>query len=425
MSDNGTRTPYLLCALAGLGGLFFGVTGPLLSNFIPPMVRNVLGEERTLIGAVLALDNVIMFLLVPWSGALSDHFRARGRGRLPIILAGLVLAAVGMAVLPSSPALGLAGLLGAMVVLYAGINLMRAPFQALVADLVPSRWRSLATASVTFQMCAGAIAFLMLGRLLGMRPAFLIAGASVLGIALAFLLGVREHRERRGEGEAAEETTFRALFGALGAVVRGTLPGVRAVFMAALLLQVTFQGFASWYVLHGTERFGGRPEDMSVGFIAWAMGGVVGSLPAGFIGVRLGRRNAMLGGFALMAASFLALDRVTSLGSATALLALASAAWTLPAVNAYPLFIEPVPRERRGILAALFVLCLALGGGIGDPLNGALFDLQESYRPLFRYLAGYSAAAFVAVLLVPRGAGEAETGPGNRGLYERIVDTFV
>jgi maltose/moltooligosaccharide transporter len=410
MTDHSTRTPYLLCALLGLGGLFFGVTGPLLSNFIPPMVRGVLGEERTLIGLVLALDNVIMFVLVPWSGSLSDRFRARGRGRLPIVLAGLVLAAVGMAVLPSSPALGLAGLLGAMVVLYAGINLMRAPFQALVADLVPSRFRSFATGSVTFQMCVGAIVFLMLGRLLGMGPAFLIAALSVLGIALAFLLGVREARDDRGEAEAAEEATFRALFGAVGAVARGTVPGLRAIFMAALLLQVTFQGFASWFVLHGTERFGGRPEDMSVGFIAWAMGGVAGALPAGFIGVRLGRRNAMLAGFALMAASFVALDRVTTLGPATALLALASASWTLPAVNAYPLFIEPVPQERRGVLAALFVLCLALGGGIGDPLNGALFDLQGSYRSLFVVLAGYTAAAFVAVLLVPRGAGEAGTG---------------
>jgi maltose/moltooligosaccharide transporter len=414
MSDRGDRTPYLLCALVGLGGLFYGVTGPLLSNFIPPMVRGVLGDARTLIGLVLALDNVIMFLLVPWAGGLSDRFRARGRGRLPIILAGLVLAAAGMAVLPSSPALGLAGLLGAMIVLYAGINLMRAPFQALVADLVPSRFRSLATGSVNFQMCVGAVAFLMLGRMLGMRTAFLIAGLSVLGIALAFLLGVREARGSRDGEDAAEETTFRALFAALGAVLRGTVPGLRAIFLAALLLQVTFQGFTSWYVLHGTERFGGRPEDMSLGFIAWAMGGVVGSLPAGIIGVRLGRRKAMLAGFALMAASFIALDRVTSVGATTALLALASASWTLPAVNAYPLFIEPVPPERRGILAALFVLCLALGGGIGDPLNGALFDLQGSYRSLFLVLAVYTAAAFAAVLLVPRGAGEADTSPSDR-----------
>ena len=50
-------------------------------------------------------------------------------------------------------------------------------------------------------------------------------------------------------------------------------------------------------------------------------------------------------------------------------------------------------------------------GAIGDPLNDALFDLFGSYRPLFLMMAVYTAMAFVAVLLVPKGAGEAETGP--------------
>src|SRR5688572_17288580 len=334
------RVPYGTCAVIGLGGLFAGVTGPLLSAFVPLLVQAAIGERPTAIGAVMSIDNVLLLLLVPWAGAASDRASAAGRGRLVIVLAGFVLASAGMALFASPVVAGSAGLIAAMVLLHTGINSQRAPFQALVADVVPSRFRSFATGSVTFQMCVGAIVFLMLGRLLGMGRAFLIAALCVLGIAVAFVLGVRETRDVRGEGEAGE-TTVRGQFGALGAVVRGTVPGLRAIFMAALLLQVTFQGFASWYVLHGTERFGGRPEDMSVGFIAWAMGGVAGSLPAGFVGVRLGRRNAMLAGFALMAASFLALDRVTSLGSATLLLAVASAAWTLPAVNAYPLFIEP------------------------------------------------------------------------------------
>lgn len=409
------RRPYLLCAIVGLGGLYFGVTGPLLSNFIPPMVRDVLGDRRTEIGAVLALDNVIMLLLVPWSGGLSDRRRARGRGRLPIILAGYVLSAVGMALLPSSAALGLAGLVAAMVVLYSGMNVLRAPFQALLADLVPSRYRSLANGSVTFQMCVGAIAFLMMGRALGMRSAFLIAAGTVLGIALALAMGVRESPGRVGDGgtgQAPRETSFRALLDAASAAVRGTVPGLRAIFAAVLLLQLTFQGFASWFALHGTERFGGRTEDMSVGFIAWALGGVVGALPAGWLGTRLGRRRAMLMGFGLMAGCFVALDRIAGLTGATLLLALASVCWTLPAVNAYPLFIEPVPHERRGILAALFVLCMALGGAIGDPLNGALFDLLGSYRALFLLLAGYTAAACVTVLLIPRGTREADTGAG-------------
>ena len=45
--------------------------------------------------------------------------------------------------------------------------------------------------------------------------------------------------------------------------------------------------------------------------------------------------------------------------------------------NAYPLFVEPIPRHNRGVLAALFLLCMA-GGAIGDPLNGALFDLFDA-----------------------------------------------
>ena len=151
-----------------------------------------------------------------------------------------------------------------------------------------------------------------------------------------------------------------------------------------------------------------RPEDVTIGFIAWAIGGVIGALPAGYVGVKFGRRNAMLLGFLIMAACLVALDRVTSVTTATPLLALASAAWTFPTVNAYPMFVEPIPRERRGVLASLFLLCMALGGGIGDPMNGALFDLFGSYRPLFLMMAAYTALAFVAVLCIPRGTGEAE-----------------
>ena len=177
--------------------------------------------------------------------------------------------------------------------LYTGINIQRSPFQALVADLVPSRYRSLATGSVTFQMCVGAIVFLMLGRMLGMT-----AGLPDCG-------GMRARHRRRlcdrpaGAGgelcdSTAVDTSYRSLFDAAWSVLRGAVPGMRAIFIASLLLQLTFQTFTTWYALHGTERFGIRPEDVTIGFIAWAVGGVIGALPAGMIGVRLGRRNAML-----------------------------------------------------------------------------------------------------------------------------------
>ena len=75
-------------------------------------------------------------------------------------------------------------------------------------------------------------------------------------------------------------------------------------------------------------------------------------------------------------------------------------------------FVPPLVRDA-GVLASLFLLCMALGGGIGDPLNGRLFDLFDGYRPLFLLMAGYTALAIVAVLFIRRGAGEAGTGPDS------------
>jgi MFS family permease len=401
------RTPFVECLIVGLGGLFAGVTGPLLSTFVPLLVRDELGDQRTSIGAVMAIDNVLLLLLVPLAGAASDRATARGRGRLPIVIAGFLLAAAGMVMFPSSARFGIAGLIVAIVILYGGINLQRSPFQALIADLIPSRYRSLATGSVTFQMCVGAVVFLMLGRMLGMQPAFFIAAGAVLLITVVFALSLRE--PAMSESQAAEATHLSLLNAGLAAM-RGTIPGMRAVFIATVLMQLTFQSFTTWYALHGTERFGVQPADVTIGFIAWSLGGMIGALPAGFIGVRIGRRNAMLLGFAMMAVSLFALDRVATLAQATPLLALASASWTLPMANAYPLFVEPIPRSSRGVVAALFVLSMALGGGIGDPLNGSLFDFVDGYRPLFLMMTVYTILAFVAVLFVPRGAGEARAG---------------
>jgi MFS family permease len=397
------RIPYVLLALVGLGGLFNGVTGPLVSAFIPPLVQDVLGDRRTAIGIVMTIDNVLLLLLVPWAGAASDRSASR-YGRLPLVVAGLLLASVGMALIPWAGTVGLAGLVAALVVLHTGTNLPRAPFQALLADAVPSRFRSLASASGTFQMCVAAIAFLMLGQIFGMRLAFLAAAVTTLFVAVAIAAGLRTRSGVTGE---ADEPSFRSLLDAVRAAIAGAVPGLRAVFVASFLLQLTFQTFTTWYSLHGTERFGVGPEAVTSGMIAWAMGGVLGALPAGAIGVRLGRRAAMLLGFALMAGVLLILDRVGSMAMATPMLALASACWTLPMANAFPLFVEPIPRQHRGVLAALFLLSMALGGAIGDPLNGSLFDLFGGYRPLFLMMATYTAAAFVVVLLIPRGAGEA------------------
>ncbi len=408
------------CLVLGLGGLFAGATGPLLSAYIPPLVEGALGDNRFGIGLVMAIDNVLLLLLVPLTGIASDRTRARGGSRVPLVLAGYAATAMSMAIFPVAATAGLAGLIAAMVLLYTGINAQRTPFQALIADAVPSRLRSIATGLVTFQMCAGAVLMLMLGRLLGMATAFRLAAVLVAATALVFawwfhsprMRGRAEQPRMGGYADAQEgppeDPTVRALVMSVTSALRGDLPGLRAIFAATFLLQLTFQSFSTWYALHAMERFGISAEEAGLGFIAWALGGVAGALPAGVIGVRLGRRNAMILGFGLQTAALATLTLVTRPLPVALLLGLASASWTLPMVNAYPLFVEPIPPHRRGVLAALFLLAMALGGIVGDPLNGAVFELAGGYRPLFVLMAGYTSLALVAVVMVRRGTGEAD-----------------
>ena len=49
----GAAIPYRACALTGLGGLFAGVTGPLLSIFIPPRLTTY-WYRKAMSGSTLA-----------------------------------------------------------------------------------------------------------------------------------------------------------------------------------------------------------------------------------------------------------------------------------------------------------------------------------------------------------------------------------
>ncbi len=267
---------------------------------------------------------------------------------------------------------------------------------------------SLATGSVTFQMCVGAIVFLMLGQMFGMRPAFLIASGTVLAIAAAFALGLLGAVQ--SPQSHAAEAAFRSLVDAAWTAVRGDvagdagdLPGV--VPAAADVSNVHDVVLPARHRTvrsspegcdHRHDRVGGRGCD-------WCAARRIHRQP-----LRPAEHHAL--GFALVAACLFALNRVTTIAQATPLLALASASWTLPAVNAYPLFVEPVPKERRGALTA--PLSAVHGAGrrdwrsvewghlrCGEQLSAAL--------PLDEHL--YGAGLRTAVLFIPHGSGGADT----------------
>ena len=163
-----------------------------------------------------------------------------------------------MALFPWSARFGIAGIIAAIVLLYTGINVQRSPFQAL-------------------RRRRGAVALPLarhgIGHVPDVRRRDRLPHARPHARHADRVPHRRGHRARDRRGVAPRPRRAAAARNAAPPrrrsarcstrcvdALRGVVPGMRAIFVAALLLQLTFQTFTTWFALHGTERFGVAPR---------------------------------------------------------------------------------------------------------------------------------------------------------------------
>jgi MFS family permease len=175
---------------------------------------------------------------------------------------------------------------------------------------------------------------------------------------------------------------------------------------------MAFQSFSSWFTLHGSERFHVSIGDVSLGFIAVAVSTLVGSMPAGWLGARYGRRRMSLIGLVGMAAACAALHVVPTLTAAIAVLFVFGLSWSIPVANLAPMALELGTAARAGALAGAFLLIQSLAGVLGPALVGGWFDVTGSRRALFLMLALFLAGSIALLASLTPGFGEANRGEG-------------
>jgi maltose/moltooligosaccharide transporter len=257
--------PWTASLLLGGGSLVIGAVSPLYDSYVPPLLERHLSSSAW-IGAAMGIDNVLALCLVPIVGAWSDATHTRLGRRVPWVLAALPLTAVALGEIPFAEHHGLLALLASMIVLDIALAVWRAPFSALLAELVPSEHRSKTEGILGVAMCVGAMVMLGSARALAARHAewpFVLAAALVAAVWLvhAALLREPQHEVNSQTLTArAAVTPFRSLREAF------TSGGGRApqFFAACLLFQMAFQSFSSWFTLHGSERFHTTVADVSI-----------------------------------------------------------------------------------------------------------------------------------------------------------------
>lgn len=402
------QMPWQTAFLLGLGSLAVGATAPLYDSYVTPFLEERVARSA-LSGAIMGLDNAMALLLTPLFGLWSDRVRTRIGRRVPFVLVGLPFAAIAFALIPVGYRSGsLLALLVALLAFNFANCAMRAPFQALLSDLVPSRHRSRAYGLMSVMMCVGALAILGASGLLhpiDNRLPFLLGGGVLLAVFAVFVVRLREPDEAHPRGTAAnpEESALRAARGFL----RGASPMRLQFFAAVVFFHVGFQSFSTWFTTYSENQLGAPRNEAVIGFMVLALANLLASMPAGFAGSRFGRRPVVLAGLAGMVVTSAGLSSSTTLAAALPWIAALGVSWSFALVNLFPMALELGGKERAGTYAGMFFFCQSLAGMLGPAACGLVFDAVDSKRPLFPLMALSLATALVLMLRLRRGFAEA------------------
>ncbi len=345
--------PVVLAVFLDLVG--FGIVVPQL-----PLAAARFTSSGLVIGAVVATDSLLSFLLAPRWGRLSDRV-----GRRPVILLGLAGSALAYTVF------GLAGSLAVLFlarILSGSLGATVNVAQAALADTTPPEQRSRAMGLIgaafglafTVGPALGGIA----SRLGESAPGLLAGGICLVNFLLASLL-LRESRARRAQD-----------WGATVRVPRAALVVTFTATLAFTTMYVIFQQF-------GTEVLGLTRAGISYSF---TLVGLVSVLVQGRLvrrlAPKLGELRLVMWGGGLMAAGLALLPLLAVLPpDGAALIAgiglsvvLLSAGFSLIGPCVAGLVSRTTPPDEQGRVLGTLQSIGAAARIVGPPVLGALAD---------------------------------------------------
>jgi len=206
-----------------------------------------------------------------------------------------------------------------------------------------------------------------------------------------------------------------------GTVGSATVPLRRVLVLvsAIVLLDVLFYSAIApllpWYAanLHLTKSQAGLLSG------SYALGTLLGSLPAGWVAAHRGTRPTLLLGLALMAASSIAFGVGTSFPVLVAARLVQGVAGAAAWAAALAWLVEIAPRERRGQLIGT-TLGVGIAGAMGGPLLGAVAE-ELGPRLVFPVVAVVAAGLGVAVVLTVTHGDAPPTGDLRTALRDHRV----
>ncbi len=394
--------------LIGFGFFASSIAWSMYNVHVPTLLEKCL-DSTFLIGIVMTIDNIFGVIFQPLFGALSDKTQTRFGRRMPYILFGLPICAVAFSLIPFT--WSLATLMGVVIIFNFVMSTWRAPVVALMPDITPPPLRSKANGIINFMGGLGSLFSFAVGGILfklGGVPLPFIASSVVMLLAL-LVLKLFVHEEKYKEEAGVEENAEIAQ-----ETIDDAEKSKKSVSLIFLLFAILFwfcgynavETFFSLYVINTLKDAAGNfltEGDASFLLAFFSVTFLFFSIPAGFIGSKIGRKKTILMGLAGVAVLFIIMIFTGNIWVLRALLFLGGAFWACVNINSLPMVVELAQWKDIGKYTGYYYFFSFSAAIISPILFGWIRDLVKNYDVLFIYAPITFALAFISMLFVKHG----------------------
>jgi MFS family permease len=391
----GRRRALVLLGLPTFG-LALAIT--IVSSYLPTVARGFTGST-TAIGVLIGGEGLFALVLPVLVGSWSDRLRTSIGGRLPFVLAGAPVAALGLL------GMGVAGSLGAIAVavavFFVGYFVAYEPYRALYPDLVGEEGAGRAQSAQAVARGLGTIAALGAGGALlaiGQLVPFLVGAVLVIASCAGFAVLVLRHGVP--EQERSDQRTREALALVWG-LLRTERP-LRDFFVANALWELSLAALKTFVILWLTRGMGVTLSQASGVVAVVAIFVLAGAAASGPLADSRGRRPVMLAAVLVFGIVMLVPAVVTArwpIAVAAPIIALGGGVLM---AQPYALLVPLMPEEHHGALTGFYTASRGVGIMLGPLIGGAAVSVASGVMASTEgYAAVWLVCAIASLLSVP------------------------
>ncbi|HOK88140.1 MAG TPA: SLC45 family MFS transporter [Fervidobacterium sp.] len=413
----------------GFGFLGISIVWPLYNAYVPIFLKDF-NLSSTAIGFVMTIDNIFAIILLPILGVLSDQTRTRLGRRMPYILVGAPLAALTFSLIPLTRSWNALWLMMLNIIfMNFFMALFRSPVIALMPDITPSEHRSQANGVINFMGGVGALLAYFGGKPLydaNFGLPFYVGAILMLIASMLVVIFIKEDEKYRVKDKTEKvksENVYKKSYSDLKSNMKDVFASkdhsLLMMLLSILFWFIGYNAIETFFTSYAKYRIGISESTGALILGAFSLTFMLFSIPAGFIGAKIGRKKTMSFGLTLL---FCVILVTLVLGLAITdknlltivffiIFAIGGFGWAMVNVNSLPMIVDMTTEEKVGGYTGLYYFFSMSANIIAPPLAGVFID-KVNYDTLLVLSCIFFGLSLITIQFVKRGDVKMEKAHG-------------